>query len=66
MPAQRMQMKTPVLMDAQVARLAAPPPVQSAQERFSGRSSSRRSAASCFLFSSIVTPFISPAPLFVA
>ena len=35
-----MQMKAPVLMDAQVAREAAPPPLQSAQERFSGRSSS--------------------------
>lgn len=63
MPAQRMQMKAPVLMEAQVARPAAPPPVQSAQARLPGRCSSVRSAASCALFSSIVTPFISPAPL---
>lgn len=62
-PAQRMQMKTPVLMDAQLARPAAPPPEQSAQARLPGSASSARSAAACALFSSIVTPFISPAPL---
>ena len=58
-----MQMKAPVLMDAQVAREAAPPPEQSAQWRFPDSSCSFFSAASCFLLSSMLMPFISPAPL---
>jgi hypothetical protein len=61
MPAQRMQMKTPVLMDAQDGREPAPPPVQSAQALFSGRNRSCFRKSTCFLFSSSVTPFISPA-----
>ena len=60
-PAHCRQMKTPVLMEAQLARAAPPPPTQSAQYRFSGRSSSCFSSASCFLFISIVTPLVSPA-----
>lgn len=61
MPAQRMQMKTPVLMEAQLARAAPPPPMQSAHCLLCGRSKSFFRAASCCLFSSMVTPFISPA-----
>ena len=44
-PAQRMQMKTPQLMDAQVGRDPAPAPPQSAQARLAGSSSRRRRAA---------------------
>lgn len=61
MPAQRMQMKTPVLMEAQLARAAPPPPMHSAHCLLCGRSKSFFRAASCCLFSSMVTPFISPA-----
>lgn len=63
MPAQRMHRNAPVLMDAQVGRAPAPPPVQSAHARLAGSASSRCSAASCRLFSSIVTPLVSPAAL---
>lgn len=63
MPAQRMHRKAPVLMDAQVGRAAAPPPVQSAHARLAGSASSFCSAATCRLFSSMVTPFVSPAAL---
>ena len=60
-PAHRIQMNTPLLMEAQDARAAAPPPTQSAQYLFSGKSSNRFSSTSCVLFISIVTPLVSPA-----
>lgn len=50
-----------MLMEAHEALPAAPPPMQSAQKRLPGASSSCFKAASCFSFISIVTPFVSPA-----
>ena len=62
MPAQRMQMKAPQLIEAHVGLAPAAPP-QSAQVLFWGRASSFLRAARCFLFSSMVTPLVSPARL---
>jgi len=59
-PAHCMQINTPVLMDAQVGRLLLAP-LQSAHSLFSGRARIPFRRARLRLFSSNVTPFISPA-----
>ena len=63
-PAHLKQMNVPLLIDAQLARDAAPPPWQSAQYLLCGKLSNCFKSSIFFLLTSIDTPFVSPAFLY--
>lgn len=58
-------MVVPMFIEAQEGLELAPPPTQSAHCRFSGLPKIYLRAFKCFLFSSMLTPLLSPAPRFV-